>query len=81
MGLERAAHQGALGLSPKTRVTATLGAGKGQEPPHYVLRGSPAMAGLNNSVILSLLGTTVLGESMPADTRLLKGPLPAAFFC
>lgn len=39
------------------------------------------MAGLNNSAILSLLGTTVLGESMPADTRLLRGPLPAAFFC
>lgn len=27
------------------------------------------MAGLNNSVMLSLLGTTVLGESPPADAR------------
>lgn len=48
---------------------------------HAVSSGFPAMAGLNNSSMLSLLGTTVLGESTPAAACLLRGPLPAAFFC
>lgn len=32
-----AAHRGALGLCPKMRVTAALGAGRGQGPPHHIL--------------------------------------------
>lgn len=66
--------------APRCRVQQPRGQDGGR-CHHTMSSGFPALAGLNNSSMWSLLGTTVLGESTPAAACLLRGPPPAAFFC
>lgn len=69
------------GPAPQDAGHTRPGGRKGAGATNAMSSGFPATAGLNNSVMVSLLGIPELGESTPAAVRLLRGPLPAAFFC